>query len=168
MGQNKCSFWILQSIYVYKFSIPTFYFQTFVCFMAQGIHTYQDSLSYKLIYSCTCIVNILNISKNILRNVKMCNSKYTYIINNWMNVMFNIWEPMMISIISFMYTYSGIPPLLTPNNVWSHRIGQGESYMMWKSLNNSWIGFTDVRSCWDGCGSRLGDFCLLPLPCNKK
>jgi len=40
-----------------------------------GIQRYQDSLSYKLIYLCTCIVNITNISKNILRNVKMCNSK---------------------------------------------------------------------------------------------
>jgi len=75
---------------------------------------------------------------------------------------------MAISIISFMYTYSGILPLLTPNIVWSHQIRQGESYMMWESLNNSWIRFTDVWSCWDGCGSGLGDFCLLPLSCNRK
>jgi len=61
--------------FLYNFGIPTFYFQTFVCFVAQGIHKYQYSLSYKLIYLCTYIVNILNISKNILRNVKMCNSK---------------------------------------------------------------------------------------------
>jgi len=60
---NPPSRFLNPSLYI-SLALHFFYFQTSKYFVAQGIHKYQDSLCYKLIDLCTCIVNI-NINKNV-------------------------------------------------------------------------------------------------------